>query len=159
LLLRGACADQVTDDHEAGCEPNADLNGCGRGHLGDALDQGEPGTYRPLGLVLMGLRVAEIDENPIAHILPDKPGEAADRLGDTSVIRGDDLPEIFRIDLGGGLGRADEAVADRGDAKLLEVSAVKLGNTALSMSLSRKTARIVRARARAATSRHPYRPV
>jgi hypothetical protein len=93
------------------------LHGCGRGHLGDALDQGEPGTYRPLGVVLMGLRVAEIDENPIALILRDRPGEEADRFGDTTMIRGDDLPEIFRIDLGGELGRADEAVADRGDGR------------------------------------------
>jgi hypothetical protein len=34
----------------------------------------------------MRLRVAEIDENPIAHILGDKTRKAADRFGDAAVI-------------------------------------------------------------------------
>jgi hypothetical protein len=40
-------------------------------------------------------RLAEIDQNAVAHILGDKPVEAPDDIGDSAVIGGDDLSQIL----------------------------------------------------------------
>jgi hypothetical protein len=108
LLLRGAGADQIADDHEPGGEPDADRQWFRRFYLADPLDESEPGPHRSLGVFLVRLRIAEIDQHAIAHILGDKPGKAADRLGDIPMIRADNLPQIFGIAAGGKLRRADE---------------------------------------------------
>ena len=41
----------------------------------------KPGAHRPLGVVLVRLRIAEIDEHAVAHVLGDEAVEAGDRLG------------------------------------------------------------------------------
>ena len=56
----------------------------------------------------MRLRVAEIDQHPIAHIFGDKPVEAADRLGNGAVIVPDQLPQILRVMTGRECRRADQ---------------------------------------------------
>jgi hypothetical protein len=48
----------------------------------------------------MRLRVAEIDDHPVTHILGNKTGETADRLVDDAMIGADRLLQVFRI--GGG---------------------------------------------------------
>jgi hypothetical protein len=45
----------------------------------------------------MCLRIAEINEHPVAHVLGDKAGEATDRIGDRAVIGADQLAEILRV--------------------------------------------------------------
>ena len=57
--------------------------------MADHLDHRQPGAHRALGVVLMRLRIAEIDQHAIAHVLGDKAGEAADRVGDGAVIGAD----------------------------------------------------------------------
>ena len=66
--------------------PSRTLKRWSRGQSADRLDYRQPRAHRPLGVVLMRLRVAEIDQHPVAHIFGDKPVEAADRLGDGAVI-------------------------------------------------------------------------
>jgi hypothetical protein len=63
----------------------------------DRLDDGEPGAHRPFGIVLMRLRIAEIDQDAVAHILGDKAVQVADRLGDSAVVVADQLTQIFRV--------------------------------------------------------------
>ncbi len=46
----------------------------------------------------MRLRVAEIDQHPVAHVLGDKPGEAGDSVGDAAVVSPNDLAQILRIE-------------------------------------------------------------
>ena len=78
-------ADLITDDHRSGgdADPHRELDPGGprdRGiQLGHRLDDVETGPHRPLGFVLMGARVAEIDQDAIAHILRDKAVVAPDR--------------------------------------------------------------------------------
>ena len=56
----------------------------------------------------MGLRIAEIDENTITHIFRHKPAEAADGLGDTSLVSRDNLAQILGVHACGERGRADQ---------------------------------------------------
>ena len=80
----------------------------------DRVDDGEAGAHRPLGVVLMRLWVAEIDQHPIAHILGDEPGERGDRVGDAAVIGADHLAQILRIEACRQRGRADQIAEHHG---------------------------------------------
>jgi hypothetical protein len=46
---------------------------------------------------LVRLRVAEIQQHPVAHVVGDKAVEARDRLGDAAVIGADDLAQVLGI--------------------------------------------------------------
>ena len=107
-LLRGTLADQIADHGEPGgdAEPHAQI--LPRRQSADRLDHRQPGADRPLGIVLMRLRIAEIDQHPVAHVLGDKAVEAADRLGDCAVVVADQLAQILRVMTGRERGRADE---------------------------------------------------
>jgi hypothetical protein len=109
LFLRRAFADQIADDHQPGRDPDARLELDGLGiEPTDSLDHPQPGPNRPLAIILMRSRVAEIDQNAIAHVLGDKAVEAPDDVGDGAVIRGNDLAQILRIELRRKLGRSHE---------------------------------------------------
>ena len=56
----------------------------------------------------MRLRIAEIDQHPVAHVFGDKAVEPGDHLGDGAVIGGDDLAQILGIEPRGERGRADQ---------------------------------------------------
>ena len=62
----------------------------------------------------MRLRVAEIDHHPVAHVLGDKPVEAADRLGDSAMVIPDQLAQILRVVTGRERGRADQIAEHHG---------------------------------------------
>ena len=73
LLLRRAFADQIADDHQPGGDPDARLQLDGFDiEATDSVDDAQPRPDRPLGIVLMRSRVAEIDQNAVAHVLGDK---------------------------------------------------------------------------------------
>ena len=107
-LLRGALADQIADHGEPGgdAEPHAQILSCRQS--ADRLDHRQPGPHRPLGIVLMRLRIAEIDQHPVAHVFGDKAVEAADRLADRAVVVADQLAQILRVMTGRERGRADQ---------------------------------------------------
>jgi tetratricopeptide (TPR) repeat protein len=56
----------------------------------------------------MRLRIAEIDEDPVAHVFGDKPAEAGDNLFDPAVIDADHLAQILGIEAPRKHGRPDE---------------------------------------------------
>ena len=64
----------------------------------DRVDDAQPRPDRPLGIVLMRPRVAEIDQDAVAHVLGDKAVEPGNDLGDGLVISGDDLAKIFGVE-------------------------------------------------------------
>ena len=95
----GAFADQIADDHQAGGDPDPRLGFGGFDiEATNCVNHVEPGPDRPLGIVLMRARVAEIDQDAVAHVLGDKAIEAPDDIGDGPMIRGDDLAQIFRVE-------------------------------------------------------------
>ena len=57
----------------------------------------QPCPDGPLCVVLMGLRIPEIDQNAIAHVLRDEPAEALHGLGDALLISRNDLAQVFRV--------------------------------------------------------------
>ena len=63
----------------------------------DRRDQLQPRPHRPLGIVLVRLRIAEIDEHAVAHVLRDEAAEALHGLGDAFLIGRDDLAQVFRV--------------------------------------------------------------
>ena len=56
----------------------------------------------------MGLRIAEIDKDAVAHIFRDKAAEAAHDLGDAFLIGRNDLAQVLRVHAGGKCRRADK---------------------------------------------------
>src|SRR6266700_2581401 len=58
----------------------------------------QTGTNRPLGIVLMRLRVAEVGQYSVAHILGDKAIEAADHHRNVIVVLADHLAQVFWIE-------------------------------------------------------------
>jgi hypothetical protein len=64
----------------------------------DSVDCAQPRSHRPLGVVLMRLRVTEIDQYAVAHVAGDEAIEPSDNLHDGAVISGDDLSQILGIE-------------------------------------------------------------
>ena len=89
LLLRRTLANQVAHDHHAGCDADAHLKGTpwlvGSRHR---LDEREPGPHGAFGVVLVRLRIAEVDEHAVAQVLGDEPAS----LAISSARRGDRHP-------------------------------------------------------------------
>ena len=109
-FLRGALADQASHHHQPGGDAGA------RGQrlaiagpqLADGGDRGHGGANRPLGLVLMSLRPAEIGQHAVTHELRDVTVEARDLAGNRILVAPDDLAHLFRIALRGQRRRTDE---------------------------------------------------
>jgi hypothetical protein len=53
----------------------------------------------------MGLRIAEIDQDTVAHVLGDKAVKPGDGLGDRAVVVADQLAQILRVMTGRERGR------------------------------------------------------
>ena len=71
-------------------------------------DQLQPRPHRPLGVVLMGLRVAEIHEDAVAHVFRHEAAEAAHGLGDAFLIGRNDLAQVLGVHARGERRRTDQ---------------------------------------------------
>ena len=107
LLLRGAAADDLADDDEAGgdADPRGERAVADAPHRGDDL---EPGAGGALGAVLVRLGIAEISEHAVAHELGEETVEARDDAGAGVLVLPDQRPEILGIEPARQRGRADE---------------------------------------------------
>jgi hypothetical protein len=70
--------------------------------------------HRTLGRVLMGARVAEVDEDPVAHELRDKAVVAPDRRAAPVLERRDDIAQIFGVHPGRERGRSHQVAKHHG---------------------------------------------
>ena len=61
------------------------------------LDQLQPCAHRPLCVVLMGLGIAKVNQHTVAHVLRCEPTEPLHSLGDTLLVSGNDLAQVFRV--------------------------------------------------------------
>ena len=97
-LLRLARSDQIADHDEARwrCRRGFAAERCDFSAL-TACDQLQPRPYRPLGVVLVRLRIAEIDQHAVAHVLRHEAAEALHSLGDALLIGGNDLAQVLRV--------------------------------------------------------------
>src|ERR1035437_9354099 len=67
----------------------------------------------------MRMRIAEINEDAVAHIFGDEPVEAAHDLSDTFLIARDDLAQVLRVHAGGERRRTDQVAEHEGDLTTL----------------------------------------
>ena len=105
------CADQIADHDQAGGDADPHLQRRRRpaSSFATASIKRQPGPHRALGVVLMRLRIAEIGEHAVAHVLGDEPAERAATISATAAVIGaDDLAQILGIEPGRERGRADE---------------------------------------------------
>ena len=100
LLLRSARPDQVADDHQSGCDADARLQGRVGLQSTHSSDQLQPRAHGSLCVVLVGLRITEVDQHPIAHVLRYEAAEALHGLRDALLVGRDDLAEVFRVHAG-----------------------------------------------------------
>ena len=110
LLLRGTRADQVADHDKPGGDADAApaTERRQRSRARRRLDQGKPGLHSVLGVMLVGLGIAEIGQHPVAHVLGDEPAGLGDEIGAASVIGADDLAQILGIEPRRECRRADQ---------------------------------------------------
>lgn len=99
-LLRGTRTDQIANDDETGGDADPHTQRLLCGEPADRIDHAKTGAGRAFGIVLMRLRIAEINEHAVAHILGDKAAKAADGVGHTAMIGADDLAQILGIEAG-----------------------------------------------------------
>jgi hypothetical protein len=66
--------DQIADHHQPGGDADTRLE-IGGPHIeaSDGIDDTQPSPDRALGVLLMGSRVTEINQHPVAYILGHKP--------------------------------------------------------------------------------------
>jgi hypothetical protein len=74
LLLRRAFADEIADHDQAGGDADANLELADGGHVEppDRGDDVEAGPHRPLRIVFVRSRIAEINQHSVAHVFGDK---------------------------------------------------------------------------------------
>ena len=89
-----AGADEIANPDQAGGNANAHLDRLLDAQLADRFDERQPGPHRPLGIVLVRVRIAEIDEHPIAHIFSDEAVESCDRQEQIRRVRRRGAPRI-----------------------------------------------------------------
>ncbi len=122
---RRSFADLVADDHRSGgdADPHRELDPgrpADRGiQLRHRIDDIETRPHRSLGLVLMGARVAEIDQDAVAHVLGDKAVVAPDRGTAPALKRRDDIAQIFGVHPGRECGRSDQVAKHHGQLAAL----------------------------------------
>jgi hypothetical protein len=116
-LLCRALADEVADDDDAGGDADANLQpGMRTGRQPrDRLHQGKGAAHRAFGIVLMRLRIAEIGQHAIAHVLRDEAPGLGDHPGAAAMIGADDLPHVFGIEPRRERGRAHEVAEHDGE--------------------------------------------
>ena len=101
FLLGGAVADEVARDDESGRYPHAGRQRPGRRRRrpqpGDRLDHAQAGTDGALGIILVGVRVAEENEDPVAHVPRDRAAELPHHRGARRLEPADHVAQLLEL--------------------------------------------------------------
>src|SRR5262249_61172490 len=108
-LLRLAGTNEIADHDQARRDPNTRPERLLDTQLADRLDDRQSRPDGTLGIILMGVRIAEIDEHPIAHVPGHEAVEPGDRLRAALIIGADYRTQILWVERGRERGRANEA--------------------------------------------------
>ena len=89
----------LADDNQPGGDADARLKGNAGGGLQrtDRIEDGDAGAHGLLGVMLIGCRIAKIDEHAIAQVLGDKSVEARRHIGDRSVEGGEQIAHVLGV--------------------------------------------------------------
>jgi hypothetical protein len=96
-FLPFAGGDQIANDDMPGANADANPQWLGLLELPDSVDERKTGSHCLLRIVLVRLRVAEIHQHAIAHVFGDKAAEMGDPIGNTPMIRSNDLTQVLGI--------------------------------------------------------------
>ena len=96
-LLRLAGADQVADDDQPSGNADASLQRDRSLQRADRRDQLQPRSHGSLGVVLVGLGVAEVNQYAVTHILGNETSKAPHGLCNALLVGRNDLAEVFRV--------------------------------------------------------------
>src|SRR5262249_32357245 len=107
-FLRFARSSQIADNDQPSSDANTGLQRSRRLKCDHRRDQLQPGTHRPLGIVLMSLGVATVDKHAVAHIPRHKTAEAAYGFSGAFLIGRNDLAQVLWVHAGGKRRRADQ---------------------------------------------------
>lgn len=99
-LLRAALADQISHNHDTGCDTDAGRQSCSLPFkTADPLHEGETGPECPFGILFVRVRIAEIYKRTIPHILGDEAAKFGDFISHGGLVAADHLAQILRIEL------------------------------------------------------------
>jgi hypothetical protein len=99
---------EIADYDQAGRNADAHLERLFRAQLADSFDQREPSSHRPLGVVLVRARIAEISKHPVAHVPINEPAVALDQFSAAAVEGANDARQILGVEFGRQRSRADQ---------------------------------------------------
>src|SRR5262249_15309389 len=85
----------------------------------DSLNQLKASAYCALRIILMCMRVSEVREHAVAHVLRYKSAGLGNLFSAAAMVAGDDLPHVFGIEASGESGRADEVAEHDGNLPAL----------------------------------------
>jgi hypothetical protein len=99
-LLCLSRAQEIADDHNPGRNPHPHVQRRAGGglKLRRGLDDCQPSSHCALRVVLVRLRIAEIGEHSVAHVLGDEAPIALDHVRAALVIGPDDPPHVLGIE-------------------------------------------------------------
>src|SRR5262249_30616686 len=89
--------------------------------LRDSLRDLQAGADRPHGVILVSMRPAEVDHQPIAQILSNVAFITLDDSATSALIRLHQIAQLFRVEPGGELGRANQIAEHDGELPTLRV--------------------------------------
>ena len=97
-LLRLSRTQQITDDHDPGRDAHSHMQRAafGRLQLRRGLGDRKPSPHGPFGVMLVRLRIAEIGEHPVAHVLGDEAPIARDQRRAALMIPRNDPHDLIR---------------------------------------------------------------
>ena len=100
LFLGRTRADPVAHDDESGGDADAHLQRLARRRLqaADGGDDLQAGPHGALGFVLVGARIAEIGEQPVAHELGDEAVMARDDVSAGGLVGANHVAHVLRIE-------------------------------------------------------------
>ena len=96
-LLRASCIGDLTDDYQAGGNPDPRLQRRKQFQRGNSRDQFKGPTNRTLGIVLVRFRIAKIEYGSIPVGVRDESLVPTSRFDDTAMIASDDLTYVLRV--------------------------------------------------------------
>ena len=101
IITRRSRSDKITHDHKAGGNAQPHLKRLPALHEPDRLDHCQAGAHGLLRIVLIGVRVTEVDEDAVAHTTADKATEPGHDLGNALLVGADHLLKVFDVKMHG----------------------------------------------------------